>query len=310
LAKAILLGRTFMKKTLVATCLVIPMITSCDLDKEMAKIEHKAVIINKYENVALKLAKENRELHAEVKRLEFEIQKLKNGEHAEAKEEGHGGEHGAKVEGHAVAYQAEHAEHKEEHKEEHKTEHKEVHAEAAHGEKKHGEEAHGEEHAPKRGIASIPAAKPEPIELKKGLKDLVEYKTYKWSADDMMKMADKEFKDKNFEKAAQFYTSLANYYPTDKHLDDEFYFKAGISSYESGNHHDWTIKHFTVLMEKWPTSQYFRSAKLWVALTHMKMGDKQKFFATVEEFRKKYRNTNEWKILSSYYEKIEEKTNE
>jgi hypothetical protein len=42
----------------------------------------------------------------------------------------------------------------------------------------------------------------------------------------------------------------------------------------------------------------------------MKLGEKKKFYATVEEFRKKYRNTNEWKILSSYYENIEEKTNE
>ena len=93
-------------------------------------------------------------------------------------------------------------------------------------------------------------------------------------------------------------------------MSDEFYFKAGISSFESGNHHDWTLSHFGALMNKYPTSQYFRSAKLWIALTHMKMGEKQKFFATVEEFRKKYRNTQEWKILSSYYEKIEEKTNE
>jgi outer membrane protein assembly factor BamD (BamD/ComL family) len=93
-------------------------------------------------------------------------------------------------------------------------------------------------------------------------------------------------------------------------LSDEFYFKAGISAFESGSHHDWTITHFDNLMSKYPTSQYFRSAKLWIALTHMKMGNKKKFFATVEEFRKKYRNTPEWKILSSYYEKIEEKTNE
>jgi outer membrane protein assembly factor BamD (BamD/ComL family) len=63
-------------------------------------------------------------------------------------------------------------------------------------------------------------------------------------------------------------------------------------------------------MKQYPTSQYYRSAKLWVALTNLKLGEKKKFFATVEEFRKKYRNTNEWKILSNYYEKIEEKTNE
>jgi len=230
--------------------------------EKVAKIEKKAILINKYVIVALKLAKENRELHSEVKRLEFEIQKLKqdSGFKEMAKTEGHG----------------------------------DVHADA-HGEVKT---------APSRAVASV---KPVALEVKK---DLVEFKTYKWSADDMMKIADKEFKDKNFEKAAQFYSSLVNYYPNFKHLDDEFYFKAGISAYESGEHHEWTLKHFSVLMDKWPTSQYFRSAKLWVALTHMKMGDKKKFFATVEEFRKKYRNTNEWSILSSYYEKIEEKTNE
>jgi TolA-binding protein len=245
-----------MKNTLLISCLVLPLLGSCgyDLKSEIAKIEHKAIIINRYENVALKLAKENRELHAEVKRLEFDIQKLKQdkafktGEESLAKNE-----------------QGEHA---------------------------------------GRTIASVG---PEALVVKK---DLVEWKTYKWSAEDMIKMADKEFKDKHFEKAAQFYSSITVYYPGYKHFDDEFYFKAGISSYESGDHHDWTLKHFDALMEKYPTSQYYRSAKLWVALTHMKLGDKQKFFATVEEFRKKYRNTNEWKILSSYYENIEEKTNE
>jgi TolA-binding protein len=265
-----------MKKVILASCLVLPLLSSCGFDKEIAKIEHKAILINKYENVALKLAKENRELHSEVKRLEFEIQKLKQqtGFKNVASSQGHGetpahgNAHGKPTDPSTTA-------------------------------------AHGDSHAaPARSIASV---KPVDLVVKK---DLVEFKTYKWSADDMVKMADKEFKDKNFEKAAQFYTSLVNYYPEYKYLNDEFYFKAGISSYESGEHHEWTLKHFSVLMDKWPTSQYFRSAKLWVALTHMKMGDKKKFFATVEEFRKKYRNTNEWTILSSYYEKIEEKTNE
>ena len=69
-----------MKKTFLATCLILPLLGSCGLDREMAKIEHKAILINKYENVALKLAKENRELRSNVKRLEFEIQKLKQEE--------------------------------------------------------------------------------------------------------------------------------------------------------------------------------------------------------------------------------------
>lgn len=252
-----------MKNTLLVTCLVLPLLTACGLDKEMAKIEHKAILINKYENVALKLAKENRELHSKVKRLEFEIQKLK--------------QDNAFKSGPSLAA----------------TGHGETHGEAS-----------SEHVAPSRAIASV---KPEALIVKK---DMVEFKTYKWSAEDMMKIADKEFKAKNFEKAAQFYSSIVLYYPGFKHFNDEFYFKAGISAYESTAHHDWTLQHFGALMEKFPTSQYFRSAKLWVALTHMKMGEKQKFFATVEEFRKKYRNTNEWKILSSYYEKIEEKTHE
>lgn len=240
-----------------ASLLVLPLLTSCSVD--MKKIEEKAAMINHYEQVSLKLARDNRELHAEVKRLEFEIEKLKQ-----------------------------------------ENSYKETKAQAAvaHEEVKH--ETTG------RAIASVAPA----TVLPDAKKDYVEFKTYKWHADDLMKIADKEFKEKNYEKAAQFYTSLVNNYPTNKNLSDEFYFKAGIASYESGSHHDWTLTHFETLMTKFPTSHYFRSAKLWVALTHMKLGDKKKFYATVEEFRKKYRNTNEWKILSSYYEKIEEKTNE
>lgn len=252
-----------MKKsnTLKATMLVLPLLASCSVD--MKKIEQKAAMINHYEQVSLKLARENRELHAEVKRLEFDIEKLKQEKsYYEAK----GGGHSAPG-GHDVAE-----------------------AVPAHG---------------SRSIASV-----APATAKSDLKDFVEFKTYKWHADDLLKIADKEFKDKHYEKAAQFYTSLVNNYPANKSINDEFFFKAGIAAYESGAHHDWTLSHFEALMAKYPTSQYYRSAKLWVALTHMKLGDKKKFYATVEEFRKKYRNTNEWKILSSYYEKIEEKTNE
>ena len=255
-----------------ASILILPLLASCSVD--MKKIEQKAAMINHYEEVSLKLAKENRELHAEVKRLEFEVEKLKQDK---SFKEVKSGEHEVAAT-HGAAHEATH----------------EAKPEAKH------EEAHG------RSIASVaPAAVHE--EMKK---DYVEFKTYKWHADDLMKIADKEFKDKNFEKAAQFYTSLVNNYPANKNISDEFYFKAGIASFESGDHHEWTLTHFEALMAKYPTSQYYRSAKLWVALTHMKLGDKKKFYATVEEFRKIYRNTNEWKILSSYYEKIEEKTNE
>ena len=49
---------------------------------------------------------------------------------------------------------------------------------------------------------------------------------------------------------------------------------------------------------------------IFIKLDAYALGDNIAWIPYIEEFRKKYRNTNEWKILSSYYEKIEEKTNE
>lgn len=272
------------KNTILFSLMVLPLMVSCSVDmKAIHALEHKATLINRYENVALKLSKENRELRAQIKRLEFEIEKQKQDK--------------LYISGHKPAAEATVA---------HGDAHADPHAVAA-------APAHGDPHAApaahaERAIASVHA--PAPVVAFDPKKDYVEFKTYKWVADDMQKIADKEFKEKHYEKAAQFYMGLVNNYPHFKGLTDEFYFKAGISAYESGAHHEWTIAHFETLMAKYPTSQYFRSAKLWIGLTHMKMGEKKKFFATVEEFRKKYRNTSEWKILSSYYEKIEEKTNE
>jgi TolA-binding protein len=268
------------KNYFMSLLLILPLVESCNID--FKSIEKKAAKMNHYEEVSLKLARENRELHAEVKRLEFEVEKLKQD---------------------TAFYEAKNGKSNGHQTNKHESEHGEVATVAGH------ESNHAATHEPTREIASIPNHSEVPHESK-GEKDFVEFKTYKWRAEDMQQIADKEFKEKHFEKAAQFYTSLMKNYPHFKGLNDEFYFKAGIAAFESGSHHDWTLTHFETLMAKYPTSQYFRSAKLWVALTNLKLGDKKKFFATVEEFRKKYRNTNEWKILSSYYENIEEKTHE
>jgi len=254
--------RNFIRPKNVFILAFLPLLPSCGFD--FKKLEAKAHAINNYEQVSLKLAKENRELKMEVKRLEFELQKYKHNPLANS---GH-----AASDSHAVAKAEDHG------------------------------------HEVKREVASV-HAKPSEKPVVSG-KDFVEFATYKWHADDMKKIADKEFKEKNYEKAAQFYTQLIEHYPTFNGLNDEFYFRAGVASFESGMHHDWTISHLEALMKKHPNSPYYRSAKLWIALTHLKLGEKEKFFTTVEEFRKRYRNTKEWKILSSYYEKIEEKTHE
>jgi outer membrane protein assembly factor BamD (BamD/ComL family) len=150
-----------------------------------------------------------------------------------------------------------------------------------------------------RSLASVP-------DWKKN-NDLVQYSVYKWSPEQMLSMAEKEFKTKNYEKSAQFFQEFSDQYPKNTHVNDKFLFKAGVAAFESGNHHDWTLKHLDKLVKNYPTSKLYRGAKLWMALTHLKMGDEQKFFNTVEEFRKKYRNTDEWSILSHHYENIVQK---
>ena len=57
-------------------------------------------------------------------------------------------------------------------------------------------------------------------------------------------------------------------------------------------------------MKRYPRSSYRRGAKLWLALSHFHLGDEKKFMNTVDEFRRKYRNTKEWKVLSQYYEDL------
>lgn len=150
-----------------------------------------------------------------------------------------------------------------------------------------------------RGLASVAPVAPE--------NDLVKFSTYKWTPSQVLAIAENEFDKKNYEKSAQFFHSFAVNYPGHQDANDQFFYQAGVAAYESGNHDDWSITHFEKLVENYPTSPYYRGAKLWMALAHLKQGEQDKFFSTVEEFRKKYRNTKEWKILSSHYEKIVQK---
>ena len=153
-----------------------------------------------------------------------------------------------------------------------------------------------------RGIASVgPKFKVPPS------KDMVKFDVYKWTPSQVLAMAEKEFESKNFEKSAQFFTTFANQFPGHERINDSFLFQAGVAAYESGKHQDWTLAHLEKLVSEYPTSKYYRGAKLWMALTYLEQGKEEKFFNTVEEFRMKYRNTEEWKVLSPQYEKIVQK---
>jgi outer membrane protein assembly factor BamD (BamD/ComL family) len=146
-----------------------------------------------------------------------------------------------------------------------------------------------------RAIASIP---------KVNTNDLVNYEIYKWTPEKLLAIGEKELHFKNYEKSAQFYNELIHRFPKHEIVSDRVLFGAGVAAFETGNRFDWSEKHLDRLVKGYPKSEFYRGAKLWLALAQYNQGEHQKFLATVEEFRLKYRNTEEWKILSRYYEDI------
>lgn len=149
-----------------------------------------------------------------------------------------------------------------------------------------------------RSLASVPQ-----YELKRK-KDLVKFDVYKWNEGQIVAMGNKAFKKKNYEKSSQFFYSLLKHYPQSKLINDRVLFQAGVSAYQTGDNNPWVFETLERLISEYPSSQYYRGAKLWIALTQLKEGKEGQFFNTVEEFRKKYRNTPEWKILSKHYEEF------
>ncbi|MBA2405421.1 MAG: hypothetical protein H0V66_11665 [Bdellovibrionales bacterium] len=146
-----------------------------------------------------------------------------------------------------------------------------------------------------RAIASIPKTSAE---------DLVSYEVYKWTPEKLLAIGEKELHFKNYEKSAQFYNELIHRFPKHQLVSDRVLFGAGVAAFETGKRYDWTERHLDRLVKSYPKSEFYRGAKLWLALAQYNQGEHQKFLATVEEFRLKYRNTEEWKILSRYYEDI------
>jgi TolA-binding protein len=151
----------------------------------------------------------------------------------------------------------------------------------------------------KREIASVVPGLPK--------NNFVKNDVYHWSADQMLATAEKEFQSKNYEKSAQFYHAISINYTSPAVLNDRYHFEAGIAAYESNKHDDWTIYHLNSLVSKYPSSQFYRGAKLWMALANLRQGNQKAFFSTVDEFRKKYKNTQEWDILKGHYETIVQK---
>lgn len=146
-----------------------------------------------------------------------------------------------------------------------------------------------------RAIASIE---------QKGVEDLVDFELYRWSPEKLLGVGQQALHFKKYDKSAQFYNTLIEEYPNHPSVNDKVLFEAGLAAYESKKHFDWAAKHFAALIDKHPKSDFYRGAKLWMALAQFHQGDHENFVATVEEFRSKYRNTKEWGVLSRFYEDI------
>ncbi|MBF0315943.1 MAG: tetratricopeptide repeat protein [Oligoflexia bacterium] len=134
--------------------------------------------------------------------------------------------------------------------------------------------------------------------------DPINVKVYRWKADQLLTMAENSFGQNDFEKASQYFTALLREYPDYSEIDDFVLFEAGVAAFKSGKYNDLSITYLQTLISKYPTSKYYRGAKLWLALANHQQGNESFFYKTIEEFRLKYRNTTEWKILSAYYENI------
>ncbi|MBD65067.1 MAG: hypothetical protein CME62_07660 [Halobacteriovoraceae bacterium] len=166
-----------------------------------------------------------------------------------------------------------------------------------------------------RTMASVP---------KKSMNDLVEFDVYKWSAEKLLGVGEqslhfgkKQFdgkkyssSQKHYEKSAQYYHALLTHYKDHQAINDRVLFEAGIAAYESKNHYDWSKKHFKKVVDRYPASKYRLKAKMWLALSHFYLGEREQFVEIVDEFHKKYSNSDEYtKVLSKYYEELDYKYN-
>ncbi|MAW07740.1 MAG: hypothetical protein CME61_05600 [Halobacteriovoraceae bacterium] len=141
----------------------------------------------------------------------------------------------------------------------------------------------------------------EPVDPKN---DLVELKTYRWDFHQLLISAREYFSKKDYVRSAQYFQTIIKAFPQHAELDDEIIYSAGVAAYESKKYDDWARNSFRKIVTEYATSEHYRSSKLWLGLLDLRTGQKKKFFNVVEEFRKKYRNTKEWNLISGHYYEI------
>ena len=240
------------QSTISAFTLMI-LLCSCDMIQR-AKTEIRVIKENK--NVAIRMAKENREMESKIRALYFNIQELesKNNYLQIKLKKGCNQEKISRLE------------------------------------KRTG-----------RKVASLVAEKTSVPTDKKRM--YIKMGAYKWTPNQALAIGANALKTKDYAKAFQYFHAFISQLPNHKKVDDNLLFRTGMAAFESQRYKD-GIAYFDQLIQKFPKSKNYRNAKLWKGISALKLGRKKQFIATVNEFRKKYRNTNEWNILSQHYEKI------
>ena len=132
--------------------------------------------------------------------------------------------------------------------------------------------------------------------------DLVQFNTYRWKDRKLLSIARMEWQREHYIKSAQYFYTLTQTYPQSSLVNDKVLFQTAMASLEAEIYHPWAEQVLARLVNDFPRSRYYRGAKLWMGLLQFKRGNRAKWDQTVEEFRLKYRNSPEWKILSRHYE--------
>ena len=148
--------------------------------------------------------------------------------------------------------------------------------------------------------ARFPASAARPVDEKN---DLVKLATYKWKDRKLLQIARGAWKRKDYPRSAQYFYTLIKTYPKSRLVDDTVLFQTAMASLQSKIYNPWAEQALTRILEDHPRSRYYRGAKLWMAIVYFERGNKKQFYQTLEEFRLKYRNTPEWRILSKHYGK-------
>lgn len=135
------------------------------------------------------------------------------------------------------------------------------------------------------------------------IKDFVQQDIYHWSHGKLFSLSEKEFQLNNHIASAQYGLTLLNESETFELLDEHFYFRLGVSCIDSGVYVQDGVVVLNTLLKKFPESPLIVKAKLWRGLAFHKLNNKEEFLAMMEEFKTKYRNTKEWVVLKSIYER-------